>query len=175
MIKFFKSLFQRNAFKVVAKNTFKVECYGRDGRLKWVEEFDNLVVTAGLNKYLDATLKTGLSSPAWYVGLKGSGTPAASDTMSSHPTWSELTPYSNATRPAWTPGTISNGSVDNSANKAQFNINASATIYGAFMTDNDTKGGTSGTLLGVGDFSTARSVESGDTLNVTITCTQSAS
>ena len=154
---------------------YKVECFDKLGKLKWIEEFDNLVVTAGRDKYLDATLKTGLASPAWYVGLKGTGTPAAGDTMASHPTWSEIVPYSNATRPTWTPGTISGGSVSNSGSVAAFNINASSTVYGAFMVDNSTKSGTTGTLLGAGDFGTSRAVESGDTLNVTVTCSLSAS
>ena len=156
---------------------YQVECFGPDGVLKWVEEFDNLVVTAGLNKYLDATLKTGLASPAWYVGLvdnAGWTGYAAGDTMASHTGWAESTAYSNATRPAFTPGTISGGSVDNSAAKAQFNINASATIRGAFMADNSTKGGTTDTLLGEGDFSASRSVQNGDTLNVTVTATAAA-
>jgi len=163
----------KNAAKVSQK--YRVECHDRDGKLKWVEEFDNLVVTAGRNKYLDATLKTGLASPAWYVGLKGTGTVDPADTMGSHAGWSTITPYSNATDPAWTPGTISAGSVDNSASKAVFNINAGATVYGAFMKDNNTKGGTTGTLLGAGDFSASRAVESGDTLSVTVTCSISAS
>lgn len=158
---------------------YRVECVGADGTVKWVEEFDNLVMTSGLNKYLDATLKTGLASPAWYVGLvtgPGSGTTyAAGDTMASHAGWTESTAYSNATRPAFTPGTISGGSVDNSASKAVFTINGTATIAGAFMADNSTKGGTTGTLLGAGDFATDRAVESGDTLNVTVTATLTAS
>lgn len=156
---------------------YKLECFGPDGRLKWVEEFDNLVVTAGLNKYLDATLKTGFAAPAWYVGLvdnTGFTGYAAGDTMASHTGWTEATPYSNATRPAFTPGTISGGSVDNSAAKAVFNINATATVRGAFMADDSTKGGTAGTLLGEGDFAAARSVASGDTLNVTVTATAAA-
>ena len=152
---------------------YRVECFDKDGRQKWVEEFENLVVTAGFNKYLDATLKTGLASPAWYVGLKGTGTVVAGDTMASHSGWSEDQNYSNATRPAFTPGTIASGSVDNSASKAVFNINGTTTIYGAFMCDNSTKGGTSGTLLGGGDFSSSRAVLNGDTLNVTITCSLS--
>jgi hypothetical protein len=154
---------------------YKVECIGKDGKLKWVEEFDNLVVTAGRDKYLDATLKTGLASPAWYVGLKDTGTPVAADTMASHASWATITPYSNATDPAWTPGAVSAGSVDNSASKAVFNINATDDIYGAFMKDGSTKGGATGILLGVGDFGAARSVVSGDTLNVTVTCSISAS
>ncbi len=161
-------------FGVKINQQYQVECYGQDGKLKWVDGFENLVVTAGLNKYLDATLKTGLTTPAWYVGLKGTGTPAAADTMASHATWAEITPYSDATRPAWTAGTIASGSVDNSASKAVFNVNASSTVFGCFMADNSTKGGTTGTLLGAGDFSASRAVVSGDTLNVTVTCSVAA-
>src|SRR4030042_3717420 len=89
------------------KQLYKIECYDRHGRLKWEEEFDNLVVTAGLNKYLDATLKTGLAAPLWYVGLKDTGTPDPADTMASHASWATITPYSNATDPAWPPAPIS--------------------------------------------------------------------
>lgn len=163
----------QNTAKVNQK--YRVECHDREGRLKWVEEFDNLVVTAGRDKYLDATLKTGLASPLWYVGLKDTGTVDPADTMGSHAGWATITPYSNATDPAWTPGTISGGSVDNSGSKAVFNINAGDIVYGAFMKDNNTKGGTTGTLLGAGDFASPRSVESGDTLSVTVTCSITAS
>ena len=163
----------KNAVKVSQR--YRVECHDRLGNLKWVEEFDNLVVTAGRNKYLDATLKTGLAAPLWYVGLKDTGTPDPADTMASHASWATITPYSNATDPAWTPGTISGGSVDNSGSKAVFNINATDDVYGAFMKDNNTKGGATGTLLGAGDFGAPRAVESGDTLSVTVTCSISAS
>jgi hypothetical protein len=154
---------------------FKAECFDRLGNRKWVDEFDNLVVDAGRNKYLDATLKTGLAAPAWYVGLKGTGTPAAADTMASHATWSEIVPYSNANRVTWTPGTISDGNLSNSGNVAAFNINANTTVFGAFMVDVVTKSGTTGNLLGVGDFAANRAVESGDTLNVTVTASVAAS
>ncbi len=148
---------------------YTVECFGADGGLKWKEEFYNLVVTEGKNTLLDRLLTSAPPAITWYVGLKGAGAVAASDTMASHPGWSELTPYSNANRPTYQPGTISGGSVDNSANKAVFNINASATVAGAFLTSNNTKGGTTGVLYGAGDFSASRDVVNGDTLNVTVT------
>lgn len=156
---------------------YEVECYDKNGKLKWSDKFHNLVTTAGLNKYLDATLKTGLAAPAWFVGVvtgPGAGnTYAAADTMAAHAGWAESTAYSNATRPAFTPGAIAAGSVDNSAAKAVFTINATATIAGAFMVDVSTKGGATGTLLGVGNFSGGdRAVVNGDTLNVTVTATQ---
>lgn len=160
-------------FGVLAENHYRVECW-RGGMLVWVDEFDNLVTTAGLNKYLDATLKTGLTSPAWYVGLvtgPGAGnTYAAGDTMGSHAGWTEATGYSEGARQAFTPGSIASGSVDNSSSKANFSMSGSATIAGCFLVDNSTKGGTTGTLLGVGNFTGGdRSVQNGDTLAVTVT------
>lgn len=160
---------------VHVKHHYHVECFDKDGNLKWEEHFDNLVTTAGRNKYLDATLKTGLTSPTWYVGLVtgpgASNTYAAADTMASHAGWAENQNYSQANRPAFTPGTVASGSVDNSASKAVFTINAaSQNIAGAFMADNNTKGGTTGTLLGVGNFTGGdRLVTTDDTLNVTVT------
>ena len=159
------------------KHVWKVECRDAQGNLKWVDKYENLVTTAGFNKYLDATLKTGLASPAWYVGLVTGPSETdynAADTMASHAGWAEDTTYSNANRPAFTPGTISAGSVDNSASKAVFNINGTATISGCFLADDNTKGGATGTLLGVGAFTGGdRSVVNGDTLNVTVTCSLS--
>lgn len=158
-------------FNLTPKTTYHVECW-RDGKLIWEEKFPNLVTTAGKNKLLDATFKTGLTTPAWYVGLVDNASYsayAAADTMSSHAGWIEGVPYSDSTRRTFTPGTIASGSVDNSASKAVFTINATLTIRGAFLVDNSTKSGTSGTLYGVGDFATTRSVISGDTLNVTVT------
>lgn len=149
---------------------YKLECFDKNGVLKWTDEFENLVVTTGRNQYLDATLKTGVTSPTWYVGLKDAVAAVAGDTMASHAGWAELVPYSNATRPAYTPGTIASGSVDNSASKAVFTINATSTVGGAFLANNSTKSGTTGILLGAGEFASARSVISGDTLNVTVTC-----
>lgn len=172
-------------FKLSVDQRYNVMCYRDTGGvidgdthaywgplLIWQEDFKNLVVTAGLNKYLDATLKTGSSTPTWYVGLKGSGTPAAGDTLASHGTWSEINPYSG-NRPVWTAGTVASGSVDNSAARASFTMTSATTVYGAFMASVST--GTSGTLLGVGDFSSSRAVVTNDVLNVQVTCTLTAS
>ena len=162
---------------LTVKHVYHVECF-RNGVRIWEDEFENLVTAVGKNKYLDATLKTGLASPAWYVGLitgpGGSNTYAVGDTMASHSGWSENATYSNGTRPAWTPGSVSGGSVDNSASKAVFNINGSATLAGCFLVDNSTIGGTSGTLLGEGNFSSGdRALQTGDQIQVTFTSTMS--
>lgn len=132
--------------------------------------------TVGLNDSLDKHLKGVGYTAAWYVGLTdGTPTPAAADTMASHAGWVEVASYSEATRPVLTLGAVANGSVDNSASKASFSINAPTTIGGAFIVSVNTKSGSSGILYGVGPFSGGdRAVQAGDTLNVTVTATASA-
>jgi nucleoid-associated protein YgaU len=160
-----------------AKGVYKIQCHDKDGNLKWEDEAPNLVVNEGLQdmnaKYFTGTTYTA----AWYLGVYGSGatnSPAAGDTMASHAGWTEVTAYSQATRPACTFGTptTANPSVaTNSASPATFSINGTTTIGGAFVTSNNTKGGTTGTLYSAADFSAPgdRSVVSGDTLSVTYT------
>ena len=155
----------------LVRGRWEVVCRGPDGSIKWVERFWNIVVTEGLNELLSVTLDAGSQSTTWYVGLKGTGTPNAADTMGSHASWSEITPYSDATRPQWNGGTVAAGSVDNSASKASFTANATATVYGAFLSSNSTKGGTTGKLYAVGNFSSTKDIASGDTLQVTATFT----
>lgn len=150
------------------------ECYDKDGNLKWTDKTENLVVTAGLNDLLTKYFKGSTYTAAWYVGLKGTGTVAAGDTMASHSGWTEITAYSESVRQTLTLGSASSGSIDNSASKAVFTINGSATVDGAFVGSDSTKSGTTGTLYGASSFSGgSRSVISGDVLNVTITLSAS--
>lgn len=160
-----------------AKGVYTLECRDAEGNIKWTQDISNLVVNGGLQD-MNAKYFTGSSyTAAWYVGLYGaasSNNPAAGDTASSHAGWTEITPYSNATRPTCTFGTPStaNPSVaTNSASPAAFNINATATVGGAFLISNSTKGGTTGVLFSASDFQSPgdRTVASGDTLNVTYT------
>lgn len=157
---------------------YRIEARGPDGRLKWVEDFHNLVVTAGLNDSLDKHFKGSTYTAAWYVGITGA-TPsfAAGDTMGSHGGWTEVTAYDEATRPALTLGDVAAGSVDNSASKARFTVSTNGTaIGGAFITSNNTRGGGTGTLYGGGAFSAGnKTLDDGDTLDVTITLTAAAS
>jgi hypothetical protein len=94
--------------------------------------------------------------------------------MASHIGWTENTTYSQSTRPAavFAAATNANPSVvTNTANKATYSINGTTTIGGAFLTSDDVKGGTTGTLFSAADFQAPgdRSVVNGDTLNVTYT------
>lgn len=159
-----------------ATGKFKLECFDPQGNLKWVAEESNLVVNVGLAYMANTALTGGTQLTLWYVGLYGaqaSNTPAATDTALSHAGWTEVTPYSNATRPQATFPTASAANptvVTNSASPASFLINATSTVGGAFIISNSTKGGTTGTLFSAADFTTAdRGVALGDVLNVTYT------
>ena len=148
-------------------NFWKVTCLDKDGNIKWEEDNKNIIVTAGLNHILDVQFHATTQVTAWYIGLKGAGTPVAADTMASHGSWAELTGYAG-NRKEWTEGAASSGSMTNGSS-VDFTINATATVAGAFL--NTAATGTSGTLYGAVDFSSSRAVISGDTLQVTVTVT----
>ena len=163
--------------KVKAGGVFKVQCFDKDGLLKWEAESHNLVVNVGLQD-MNAKYFTGSSYTAtWYLGLYGaaaSNNPAAADTMSSHAGWTEVTDYSQSTRPVCTFGTPTTADpsvATNSASPATYSINATTTVGGAFLTSNNTNGGTTGVLFSAADFQSPgdRSVVSGDTITVTYT------
>ena len=158
-----------------ATGKYYVECHDKDGNLKWTAESKNLVVNAGL-RYMAGTALTSVTQiTTWYLGLYGSGatnSPAAGNTMDSHSSWTEVTAYSNANRVTATFATATTANpsvVTNAASPAAFNINGTTTVGGAFLTSENTKGGTTGTLFSAADFGSPgdRSVVSGDTLSVT--------
>jgi hypothetical protein len=160
-----------------ATGVYHVECHDKDGNLKWSADSKNLVVNEGLQYMAGSALTSVTQITTWYLGLYGpaaSNTPAAGDTMASHAGWTEVAPYSNATRVAATFATATLGNpsvVTNSASPATFNINSTATVGGAFLTSGSAKSGTTGTLFSAADFSAPgdRSVVSGDVLSVTYT------
>jgi hypothetical protein len=161
--------------KALACGRYYAECRDKDGNLKWTAEGDNLVVNAGLQYMAGTALVSTAQITTWYVGLYGaaaSNTPAASDTMSSHAGWTEIDCYSDATRPAATFAAATNANpsvVTNTSNKAVFNIDATATVGGAFLTSDNTILGTTGTLFSAADFQSPgdRSVVSGDVISCT--------
>lgn len=152
---------------------FRVECFDKDGNLKWVDEAHNLVVNEGLQDMNTKYFKGVTYSAAWYLGLitgpASSTTFNAGDTLATHAGWTEDTNYSG-NRKAVTFGsaTLADPSViSNSASPSSFTITGTTTIAGAFLCSVAT--GTSGILFSESDFQAPgdRSVVSGDTLNVT--------
>jgi hypothetical protein len=125
----------------------------------------NLVVNEGLNYIRDSGLAGTL-----YVGMKGTGTPAATDVMNSHATWADLDGSETETvRETWTSAAGGTGERTNSASKAQYNFDGTpAAVFGSFLTTDNTLGGTTGTLVNAKDFTGgSKAPTSGDILNIT--------
>ena len=155
-----------SGFKV--GGVFEVECFGPDGKLKWKDTAKNIVTNEGLDHILDVVLHGTTAVSPWYVGLTdGTPTPAAGDTGAVHAGWTEVTAYTGD-RKEYVEAAASSQSVTNSANKASFSINATATIGGAFLFSAATT--TTGTLLCVATFTAGDRVAfNGDTLEVQYT------
>lgn len=154
---------------------FFVECV-RDGKVVWESEWSpNMVVNVGLQDMVSKYFLGGSSAP-WFIGLYGAAglnNPAAGDTMGAHPGWTEFTDYVGLVRPAVTFGaaTLASPSViTNAGSPAVFEINGSGGIVGgAFLVNENTKGGVAGLLFSAADFQAPgdRVTISGDVINVT--------
>jgi hypothetical protein len=167
---------------VAVGGRFRMECYDREGNLRWVDDLKNGVTNQALNLILDQVLRNQAGISQWYLGLMdnaGFSAFAASDVPNSHPGWVENTDYSAATRPPWSPGAASGQAVTNSVT-VDFAMNpvSAVTIRGLFLISaNDKGGGASGQKL----FSTAafsggnQTVNNGDTLKVTYTVSAASS
>lgn len=157
-------------FDVTPHTHYHVECFGKDGQMKWVEDFDNLVTVLGRARLLNCIFGA-YATTEWHVGLKQSGDPSTADTLDSHAGWAEGRPYAG-NRPAFTNTTATSGEISNTGNVAAFTITTDSTIAGAFLTNSsDSSGGAPLIIYGVGNFASSRVCSSGDTLNVTITAT----
>lgn len=148
----------------------------RDGKI--IEEFEdaNLVVNEGLNALNDIMFFGATQITQWYLGLfEANYTPVSTVTAATIASAStESTAYTSATRPNYTPAASSSQVTTNSASRGDFVFNATKTIYGAFLISNNTKGGTAGKLFAAAQFSTSKSVVSGDELLLTYAFTSSS-
>jgi energy-converting hydrogenase Eha subunit A len=165
---------------------YHVECRDADGKLKWNEEFPNLVVAIGKQLMLDTLLRTSgtYTTVGPFLGLiSNSTTFAAADTMTSK-TWTELTTYtvsSSAVRgtavfaASTSSGTTPTNVTTSTATAITYTMTGSATVYGCFLVTGtgavSTISSTAGTLYSEGNFSTAKTVTSGDTVSVTYSTT----
>jgi hypothetical protein len=155
-----------------AGGNFSFECYRR-GKLQWVENDCNLLPNEHLDHVLNVVYHGTTPVSPWYVGLfEGNYTPLATVTAASVTADStECTAYDEATRVAYDEAAASSQSLTNSASKATFTINATKTLYGAFMSSASAKSATTGTIGPVTRFSTSRAVIDNDVILVTYTIT----
>lgn len=166
----------KSASRASAGGIYTVQCFDKDGNLKWEDQSHNLVVNEGLKDMNDKYFSGSGYTAAWYIGLitgPASGTAfAAGDTLASHAGWTEFTNYSGARKAAvFAAASLADPSViTNSASPASFSITSSGgVVAGSFLASVDS--GTSGILFSGSDFQAPgdRTVVSGDTLNITYT------
>lgn len=159
-----------------AGGVYTVQCFDKDGKLKWEDKSHNLVVNEGLKDMNDKYFSGSGYTATWYVGLitgPASGTAfAAADTLASHAGWTEFSDYAGARKAAvFAAATLADPSViTNSASPASFSITgAGGVVAGAFLAS--VSSGSSGILFSESDFQAPgdRTVVSGDTLNITYT------
>lgn len=153
----------KDGFKI--GGVFEVVCRDKDGNIKWEDTAKNIFTNAGLDHVLNVVLHATTPVSPWYIGLYEDTTPSSS--------WADtgdLTECADYTgdRKEFVEAASSSQSVTNSANKASFAIDDSATIYGAFL-------GAAATgevlVLCAANFTQgSRAVQSGDTVEVQYTC-----
>jgi hypothetical protein len=160
---------------------YEAKCYDAQGNLKWSDTIENLTTNVGrqnmLNSYFGNT-----GGGAIVMGLMGTGSPAYTDTQSSHSGWLEVggtnAPTYSGTRktPAFSSATSANPSVLTTSAAVVFSMTSSGTVAGAFINvgGSSTVDSTTGVLFSAGDFTAgSKTVTSGDTINVTYTLSAS--
>ena len=156
------------------KGMYQIE-HIRNGEVIGKYDVPNGITNEGLNHILGVEFSADTQITSWYIGLvdnSGFTAFAAGDTMSSHAGWSENTDYDEVTRESWGAGAAASQQVTN-ATAAEFTINATVAIKGIFITSNNTKSGTTGTLWSTAAFTSVINAVSSDTIRVTYTVTAS--
>lgn len=131
-------LFPRQGVQIGGAFTHEVH---RGGDSLGIITDDNIVVTEGLNYLLGAALHDDPKVATWYCSLfKTNSVPVAGLVAADYDTTlDELTEYNEATRPAFVEAAPAGGIISNSANKAQFSINATVANWGAALLSDSAK------------------------------------
>jgi len=148
------------------RGMFKLKHF-RSGVLIAEHAFPNAVVDLGANLLLE-TMFRGAAQRTWFIGLISSGVVLNNaDTMGSHAGWTELAAYSEGARPQWI---VNNPAatrrlVNAGPDAGIFHFTAAATLAGAFLSDDATKGGSAGVLFCTATV-TSLSLVAGDAVTV---------
>ena len=153
--------------KISPKGVFHISCMDTYGNIKWSDLTQNMVVTQGKNDLFNKYFNGSAYTSAFFVGIKGPGDIALTDTALSHPAWTEITSYSGGLRPAFIASTSSDASVNNNANAAIFTMTSAASVAGCLIST--TASGVSGILFSAANFASTRTASIGDTIIITYT------
>ena len=142
----------------------------------------NLIPEEGLKSALEVAFGAGAKHAGFYIALHGgSAAPAPNWTAASYASAaseniSTSEGYTGATRPAWTPGAVTNPNISNQGNEASFTFasSSSTNITGAAILTSAVRGGTTGKLISAIQWAVPRTFQNGDTYQVGYQLTASA-
>ena len=136
----------------------------------WSARKRNGITDVGIHYLLDTGFRGQAQISTWYAGLidaTGFAGVNPGDTMASHPGWTENVNYSETNRPAFAFPAAASRSI---SDEVSFTINAaSQTIQGIFVTSDNTKGGTTGTLWSTAEFPSPPTLNNGNVLTASYT------
>ena len=168
---------QAGTYHVIHRDAF--------GNIKSEESFPNLVVAIGKQLMLDTLLRgSAYTVVGPFLGLISNNTTfAAADTMTSK-TWTEFTTYTvsgSAVRgtavfaASSSSGTTPSNVTTSTATGIVYTMTGAGTVYGCFLVTGSgavsTISSTAGVLYSEGNFATAKTVTTGDTVTVTYSTT----
>ena len=141
----------------------------RDGVVIDAEKVHNIIPIEGLNHMMGVTFKAVTQVATWYLALyEGNYSPTSDLTAATFPALAtETTAYTPASRVEFNEGAVAGGSVDNSANKAQFTFTAAKTVYGGAILSSSVRGAVSGVIMSAVRFPSPKVLAVGDVLQVT--------
>jgi hypothetical protein len=156
--------------KMNAQGVFTVTCVGADGKVKWSDVSNNIIVYEGKDALLTKYLAGSSYTSAVYMSLITAGTATTGSTYAS-PTITEVTSSVVAARLPVTFTAAASGAIN--ANTVSFPIVGSGTITGNYVinggsaaaTVGDTAGG--GVMFSSSQFTSgSKAVLNGDTINI---------
>jgi len=157
------------------KGIFKIEVFDKDGNFLSSSSTENIITDEALNHLLNVALHDTAKEATWYCAIFSNDyTPDGSETYAV-PIYTEWEAYDEVTRPEFDNAASTAKSTTNSANKAVFTSNGSATLYGASILSVNTKGDVAGggVLFCAGVFDTAQPVIDTNVVSLTYTITSS--
>ena len=165
----------KSGAKFIGKWEIEVFDNAKDMKLISKSECHNIVTDEGLDRILDVVLHGTTQNVTWYCLLFEDDYTPDGDENYDVPEFTECTAYDLGTRPEYEEAASSSQSVTNSANKAEFVMSDTKTLYGAALVSLNTKGdhtqGADNVLLCLGTFAAAQPVIADNVVNLTYTVT----
>lgn len=149
---------------ILAKGVFIVSKRGEEAEI-----CENLVVDEGLDYILACSVGATSVISSWYIAPFSGDVTVQSTWTASNFTGNatEWTGYDEATRPAWSRGSVASGGVDSFASKATFTSSGDAQVVrGAALISGSAKSAVSGTLIAAARFTSDKNLDTGEMLDV---------